>query len=175
MAARRGDAGSNAAARYNPRMAARSRIRRVAKWVGVLTCAVLAATFLLSSAWTAGYRGESTYSVATGSFCVHGGGYGIPGAGWFIERSQGDWQGAAWFDGALERSLGRGYGWALVPIWIPLVLVAAPTALLWYRDRRRIPPGHCPNCGYDLTLNMSGNCPECGKAIGIESDPASHL
>ena len=29
-----------------------------------------------------------------------------------------------------------------------------------------IPPGHCQDCGYDLTGNVSGRCPECGKAIG---------
>ena len=34
--------------------------------------------------------------------------------------------------------------------------------LLWWLDLRRIPPGHCPHCGYDLTGNVSGKCPECG-------------
>jgi len=50
----------------------------------------------------------------------------------------------------------------LVPIWLPLLLIATPTAWLWYRDRRRIPAGHCWRCGYDLTKNESGQCPECG-------------
>lgn len=31
--------------------------------------------------------------------------------------------------------------------------------------RLRHPPGHCQECGYDLTGNESGVCPECGKAI----------
>jgi hypothetical protein len=52
-----------------------------------------------------------------------------------------------------------------VPLWIPFLLVAIPTAVLWYRDRRRIPPGHCRNCGYNLTGNVSGICPECGERI----------
>lgn len=26
-------------------------------------------------------------------------------------------------------------------------------------------PGHCQNCGYDLTGNVSGVCPECGTAV----------
>jgi hypothetical protein len=30
------------------------------------------------------------------------------------------------------------------------------------RPARR--PGHCQNCGYNLTGNVSGRCPECGKA-----------
>jgi predicted amidophosphoribosyltransferase len=50
-------------------------------------------------------------------------------------------------------------------MWLPLLLVGAPTALLWWRDRRLIPPGHCQNCGYNLTGNVSGRCPECGQAI----------
>jgi hypothetical protein len=52
----------------------------------------------------------------------------------------------------------------LVPLWLPLLLVATPTAFLWYRNRRP-PPGHCQKCGYNLTGNVSGRCPECGEAV----------
>ncbi len=55
-----------------------------------------------------------------------------------------------------------------LPPW--LVLFAGPTALLWWRDRRRIPPGHCQKCGYNLTGNVSGVCPECGTPT--PPDPA---
>lgn len=35
-----------------------------------------------------------------------------------------------------------------------------------YRVRRRkSPPGHCPDCRYNLTGNESGICPECGRPI----------
>lgn len=38
--------------------------------------------------------------------------------------------------------------------------------LWWLNERRfRVPPGHCPNCDYDLTGNVSGVCPECGERI----------
>jgi hypothetical protein len=52
-----------------------------------------------------------------------------------------------------------------LPLWIPFAIVVAPTAVLWYVDRRRIPAGHCQKCGYDLTGNVSGVCPECGTAL----------
>jgi len=45
-----------------------------------------------------------------------------------------------------------------------------------WRTRRRIPPGHCPKCSYNLTGNTSGVCPECGTTINTapvsDSSPA---
>ena len=51
-----------------------------------------------------------------------------------------------------------------VPLPPVIVVLAAGTAFLWYHDRR-IPPGHCKKCGYNLTGNVSGICPECGRVI----------
>jgi hypothetical protein len=51
-----------------------------------------------------------------------------------------------------------------IPLWIPFLLIAIPTAFLIWRDRR-IPHGHCQKCGYNLTGNASGICPECGTTI----------
>jgi hypothetical protein len=58
----------------------------------------------------------------------------------------------------------------MVPFWIPFVFVAMPTALLWWLDRRSIPPDQCRKCGYNLTGNVSGRCPECGTTIRIAED-----
>lgn len=49
-----------------------------------------------------------------------------------------------------------------VPLWVPLLFAALPTAYAWWRCRR-FPPGHCQKCGYDLTGNTTGVCPECGQ------------
>ena len=77
------------------------------------------------------------------------------------------------YTGTERTRQGRPLPWAVVmPLWIPFVLVAVPTAYLWWRDRRRIPPGHCRNCGYNLTGNVSGTCPECGQTILAASKAA---
>ena len=52
----------------------------------------------------------------------------------------------------------------ILPLWLLLLVIGLPTCLLWWRNRRRFPHGHCRNCGYDLTGNVSGRCPECGEA-----------
>lgn len=52
-----------------------------------------------------------------------------------------------------------------MPCWLLMIAAGAPTVFLFLLDRRRIPAGHCKNCGYNLTGNMSGVCPECGSRI----------
>ena len=50
------------------------------------------------------------------------------------------------------------------PLWLPLLLLAAPTAYLWRTDRRA-KPWQCPKCRYDLRGLDGGVCPECGEAV----------
>jgi glycerol uptake facilitator-like aquaporin len=58
-----------------------------------------------------------------------------------------------WF--AIGRSPRATY--ASVPLWAPLLVLGY---LAWRTRPRRIPPGHCHHCGYDLSgINP---CPECG-------------
>ncbi len=69
------------------------------------------------------------------------------------------WQPSAWWSWP---------NWPVeLPLWIPFVTLAIPTAILWWRERR-VQPGHCRQCGYDLTGNVSGRCPECGVQITSE-------
>ena len=65
---------------------------------------------------------------------------------------------------------GVAHGMSL-PLWLPLLIVVFPTFLLWRSDRRRIPPGHCERCGYNLTGNTTGRCPECGQRSRERPEP----
>ncbi len=52
-----------------------------------------------------------------------------------------------------------------LPLWIPTLLTAIPSVLLWRAHlRRRRRAGDCPVCGYSLAgLAPGAACPECGR------------
>jgi len=52
---------------------------------------------------------------------------------------------------------------AKIPLWMLIVIAAAPLPLLML-ERRSNTPGTC-RCGYNLTGNVSGMCPECGQPV----------
>jgi hypothetical protein len=52
------------------------------------------------------------------------------------------------------------------PAWVVALLLATPpvaSIALRVRRRRRMRPGCCPHCGYDLRATPD-RCPECGRA-----------
>lgn len=53
--------------------------------------------------------------------------------------------------------------WSRITIFGALPFIAA-MAIRAVRGRR-VPPGCCPACRYDLTGNVSGVCPECGTKV----------
>jgi len=53
-----------------------------------------------------------------------------------------------------------------IPIWMPITIAATGTFVLYWTGRGRRPVGHCADCGYNLTGNVSGRCPECGALVG---------
>jgi hypothetical protein len=143
-------------------------------WIGTAIAAVLLAAWIASVPLSFGYVYQSQ----------------TPGEGYyFIDFSSGFvklchghhgslWQGSYWYcDGEFserklrwtplfERDVKALHNRVQVALWVPLLLVATPTAFLWRAARRR-PPSHCcQECGYNLTGNTSGTCPECGVKTG---------
>jgi hypothetical protein len=57
---------------------------------------------------------------------------------------------------------------------VPVIVVTLPAAILFGRSRR-IRPGHCKRCRYDLTGNVTGVCSECGLpfVLGPSSETES--
>jgi hypothetical protein len=135
-------------------------MRRVLKWVGTLLCGLLVCTFIASRWWRFGLsNGEYLAGFGAGRIVLADRAgvprgkilfYASPGApvlAWSIET----------------RKLGP-HSLLTIPLWMPFVAIAALTLWFWRVGRRRIPPGHCQKCAYNLTGNVSGRCPECGEA-----------
>ena len=152
--------------------------RRRLKWAG------LAATLLLAATMVASYRYWPSYTwlqMKAGHLSdvgiVSGGCYfgrieipigELPNRpqGWhFYKRHNPSrsrilaWSPAVW----LPLYEASGQSWALVlPLWMPLIVFAIPTSILFYRDHKP-QPWQCPKCRYDLRGLEGGVCPECGE------------
>ena len=158
-------------------MRRRSRLLRVAKWCGLGTSLAIGVIILLSQFWIVSWgrqpgwgwflnRGLLGWTRAAASV-----GSNWPDRGWHAARTRWRWQRpAGTIVGGREpirwsypkRYVQPGRISILIPLWLPLVIIALPTARVWWTDYRRPKPGHC-KCGYDLTGNVSGVCPECGQ------------
>jgi hypothetical protein len=150
----------------------RTRVRAVSRWTALVTLLLLAAATVASYWW---YVAASIAAEDNGYriFLQHGkvifdmwespktdgryfGDWRInidPASSW-------SWTGHAWPPRFYEDEMYRGL---IIPAWLLLALLAFPTAWLWSRDRRFVPPGCCRTCKYDLTGNTTGICPECGR------------
>jgi hypothetical protein len=155
-----------------------SQSRRVLKWMMTITGIVLLIATLGSARWQVRWvNPASTWSIdlAGGNLTVQ---WAEPAPrSWFTnltgrprwEVRENDHNMLLWpvfrrFTNPIVGSLSR----IEVPLGIPLLLCVFTIILLVQLDRRHRPPGHCQNCGYDLTGNVSGRCPECGTAVGDE-------
>src|SRR5947209_5088519 len=69
----------------------------------------------------------------------------------------------------LQMDLGSGMigtvRWIGAGIGLPGVVWWTVVWLNRWHLNDRPPAGHCRQCGYDLTANVSGVCPECGTPI----------
>ncbi len=115
------------------------RTIRLAKWAGVGLCVVIALAWVVATFIVVGIEAlESGVLVAHWTDSPAGASF--------------SWDYAP----AEPRRLTPLFEWdpsevsLYLPLWLPLALLALPTAWLFWLDRRKPRPGFCP-CGYDLT------------------------
>jgi len=141
-----------------------SRLRRVAKWVGLGACVFLFWVWIVTCRCVIGYQATTlSIQLSDGCFIVSGYSKAVFGGVWHAAWVPANffWQPVL----ACGSSLGAQFSSFVVPLWLPLIAIGVPTGILWYRDRKPIPPGHCLRCGYNLTGNESGVCPECATPV----------
>ena len=150
-----------------------SRRWRVVKWLGLILCGLIGATWGLSLPGWLAYR-RHPYTV----WLPHGAVNFVVSKRPTDSRPQGlnwGWRNPRPSAGSLPRLVAwtwnRPRYWNIrshmaisIPLLPTLVGFAVATVYLWWRDRR-YPKGHCQSCIYDLTGNTSGVCPECGERI----------
>ena len=148
----------------------RFRLEPVLTWSGLVACGLLLLAWGLSLQWSVRYASDWN-SLAVESVCVSRGRL-------LVCRITNPTRPDRWEEGWRVYSPGFPPSWlpgrgtasgtfgtlayVSIPLWCFLLAAAIPVGLIWYRGRR-IPPGRCQNCGYDLTGNTSGRCPECGE------------
>lgn len=151
-------------------MARLGRKGRILQWVGLVLSLLIGVAWVVSLPWAWTWVVASEPAIA--SVTIHG------GCGIWDElrrdatlgaRLSFPWRFFVEYRPAYPGWLPEVYHHAYVieyalPLWIPFLFCAIPTALLWWLDRRRhIPLGHCQKCRYNLTGNVSRVCPECGE------------
>ncbi len=155
-------------------MAHHVRLRRVVKWSGGIMCGLTAATFAVSLVWAVYLSGpycRAGIAVQPGIVYVEWSDPArvesfrkrnlFPSGSLDVERygRQSNW---TWYWWPRSDDNSRNWHYVSLPLWIPFVAFGVPVAVLMWQDRRRVRPGQCPRCGYDLRGNVSGRCPECG-------------
>jgi hypothetical protein len=153
-------------------MVAYRRERRILKWAGLVLSLLILVMWAVASQRSFYYAGHWSHpAYPLDGYCVVATGKGLWWFGDVTNRSVGfSWcERHPGFDDS--PGLPRTEGWddryvfPIAPVWLLFLVVALPTGLLWWRDRRPIAPGHCRKCGYNLTGNVGGVCPECGERI----------
>lgn len=150
----------------------------MAKWVGLVACGLLICLYGANLRWTIQWAsimpradGGSVVRIVTSEngAIVWRSGLNIarpPRAFSDVSIGQREYSFYWW----CRRYSGDGGGVeAIVPLWMPLLVLAVPTFALGYFDRRsahRRRMGLCPKCGYDLrglpATGGAARCPECG-------------
>ncbi len=123
-----------------------TRVRWLLKWAGLVACLLIAVVFAVSTRravhWTSStlersvgmMLGEVTYAWRPDGWRLENDRYaGSPG--WSIGEFTfiGGEPKLSWW---ITRSANKAWVGISFPLWMPFLLLAVPTAVLWYRDRR---------------------------------------
>jgi hypothetical protein len=145
----------------------RARLRKATKWTATIVSALII-LWWVPSGWYGWYihGGRTIVSSGQGSIWLsyYNGGPQSFEAGLRKTGPQWDWSFAY---GRWDSKRVAMTHWTIQsPLWIPFLLFAIPTALLWRRDHiltKRARANHCPKCEYDrVGLAATDPCPECG-------------
>jgi hypothetical protein len=86
-------------------------------------------------------------------------GFGVGGPDYYFNYPQG----TEWF--IIRECCIMVVGMMLACLYAAVLRHRWPQIQVWWVKWRTPPEGHCRNCGYNLTGNVSGICPECGERI----------
>ena len=148
----------------------RGRAARRVSRAGLLASAIIVIAFLVSLKWGYSYTPRrSVYSgmPISGVGCSDGVLLLIFGGPFTVRWHWGHKIGPSFLSWRLwypKSAFEGSVGLLIIPLWMPFLVVFVPSLILLWRSRPPN-PGHCPNCDYDLTGNVSGVCPECGTKI----------
>jgi len=117
-------------------MRRRSRTRRVLKWVGLVVSLALLCAWGASLPWQITYRRTNLEVIVAGGAVATTLANPYTRTGWSFVPVRHVFMG--WWP-----SVGPRFRYPnspkqlVIPLWIPLLTIAIPTAILWHRDRRR--------------------------------------
>ena len=159
-------------------MTMRRRTLKLAKWTAFVLLVLSLAAWIVAAHCILGVRvSPSDHFVESGEDHLGYAHFIVVGSGelsfvhdpiWDYQVFSFEWRGkGAWLRGKWEAiSVDSQFYWVSVPAWSPLLATTVATAVLFIIDRRRrIAPGHCRKCGYDLRGAVSDRCSECGTMI----------
>jgi len=147
-------------------------LRALVKWGGLLICVMIPALWVFSVCyaikWTHFRQGlVEQFSILAGCFLYSNSplaSSSVAADGWSFS-SVGEPRWVLYLMPGVGRSSFR------LPLWVPLVLIAIPTASLFILDRRQRSHNRCcHSCRYDLRglPPTTPKCPECGTLIKAE-------
>ena len=152
-----------------PRLITRRRVKWVGAWASILVLLACVTSLLFEARmdWArGGSRIWTTVTLRQGCLYVRVRDHRLPDGGFGVQWTSA-YREVLWrpYYVVLSWSQPHGVTAYWIPLWIPLLLLAAPTAWLWRIDRRA-KPWQCATCRYDLRGLDGGVCPECGEPGG---------